>query len=68
MIQDRGEPESDWSPPLKPVALVDLLDHGTDHRSQVCTALTSLGVEPPKVDVFSFGLEAGRITEKYPDA
>ena len=33
-----------------------VLDHGTDHRSQVCTALTALGVEPPKIDVFDFGL------------
>jgi uncharacterized damage-inducible protein DinB len=47
--------------------LAGVLDHGTDHRSQVCTALTSLGVEPPKIDVFAFGLQAGRIVEKLPD-
>ena len=34
--------------------------------AQVCTALTSLGVEPPKIDVFDFGLETGRIVEKMP--
>ena len=48
--------------------LAGVLNHGTDHRSQVCTALTSLGVEPPKIDVFDFGLGAGRIVEKLPDA
>ncbi len=48
--------------------LAGVLNHGTDHRSQVCTALTSLGVEPPKIDVFDFGLDAGRIVEKMPDA
>jgi uncharacterized damage-inducible protein DinB len=48
--------------------LVSVLNHGTDHRSQVCTALTTLGVEPPKIDVFTLGLEAGRIVEKMPDA
>jgi uncharacterized damage-inducible protein DinB len=46
--------------------LAGVLNHGTDHRSQVCTALTSLGVEPPKIDVFDFGLAAGRIVEKMP--
>ncbi len=48
--------------------LAEVLDHGTDHRSQVCTALTSLGVEPPKIDVFNYGLLVGRITEMLPDA
>jgi len=48
--------------------LAGALDHGTDHRSQVCTALTSLGVQPPRIDVFDFGLVTGRIVEKMPDA
>ena len=48
--------------------LAEVLDHGTDHRSQVCTALTSLGVEPPKIDVFAYGLDTGRIVEKMPGA
>lgn len=46
--------------------LAGVLQHGTDHRSQVCTALTSLGVQPPRIDVFDFGLDAGRIVEKLP--
>ena len=48
--------------------LAGVLNHGTDHRSQVCTALTTLGVEPPRIDVMDFGLDAGRIVEKMPDA
>ena len=48
--------------------LAGVLNHGTDHRSQICTALTTLGVEPPRIDVFDFGLDAGRIVEKMPDA
>ena len=48
--------------------LAGTLNHGTDHRSQVCTALTTLGVEPPRIDVFDFGLDTGRIVEKMPDA
>ncbi len=46
--------------------LAGVLDHGTDHRSQVCTALTSIGVTPPKIDVLDFGLDSGRIVEKWP--
>jgi uncharacterized damage-inducible protein DinB len=48
--------------------LAGTLDHGTDHRSQICTALTTLGVEPPRIDVMNFGLEAGRVVETFPDA
>jgi uncharacterized damage-inducible protein DinB len=47
--------------------LAGTLNHGTDHRSQICTALTAIGVEPPRIDVFDFGLDAGRIVEKMPD-
>jgi len=51
-----------------PVAfrLAQALHHGTDHRSQICTALTTLGVEPPAVDVMSCGLDVNRIMEKLP--
>ena len=47
--------------------LAQALHHGTDHRSQVCTALTTLGMEPPEIDVYDFGLDTGRIVEKMPD-
>jgi len=42
------------------------LHHGTDHRSQICTALTNLGVEPPIIDVWEFGRETGRNVETMP--
>ncbi len=48
--------------------LAGTLNHGTDHRSHVCTALTTLGVEPPRIDVMDFGLDAGRVVEKMPGA
>jgi uncharacterized damage-inducible protein DinB len=48
--------------------LVGTLNHGTDHRSQICTALTTLGQEPPKIDVMDFGLDTGRVKEKMPTA
>jgi len=44
--------------------LAQALHHGTDHRSQICTALTSLGVEPPGIDVWEYGFANGRIVER----
>lgn len=44
------------------IRLAQVLHHGTDHRSQVCTALTSLGVEPPEIDVWDYAEQDGRIT------
>ena len=43
--------------------LVGTLDHGADHRSQICTALTTLGVRPPVIDVMTFGVAIGRVEE-----
>ena len=48
--------------------LAQALHHGTDHRSQICTAPTTLGVEPPHIDVWDFGMDTGRIVEKMPDS
>jgi uncharacterized damage-inducible protein DinB len=45
------------------IRLAQVLHHGTDHRSQVCTALTSLGVEPPAIDVWDFAWKDDRIWE-----
>ena len=42
------------------------LHHGTDHRSQICTALTSLGVDPPSIDVWDFAALDGRLVEFPP--
>lgn len=45
------------------VRLAQVIHHGTDHRSQVCTALTNLGIEPPAIDVWDYAWEGGRLTE-----
>jgi uncharacterized damage-inducible protein DinB len=45
------------------IRLAQVLHHGTDHRSQVCTALTALGIEPPLIDVWDFGEAEGRVAE-----
>ena len=48
------------------IRLAQALHHGTDHRSQICTALTTLGVEPPAIDVWDFGEQDGRVVEVPP--
>jgi uncharacterized damage-inducible protein DinB len=48
----RGErPEM---PHVTNLMFAQALHHGTDHRSQVCTALTASGYESPDVDVWSY--------------
>jgi uncharacterized damage-inducible protein DinB len=47
--------------------LAQVVHHGTDHRSQVCTALTSLGVTPPLIDLWDFGDATNRTrSERLP--
>ena len=46
------------------VRLAQVVQHGTDHRSQVCTALTLLGVEPPDIAVWAYGDATGRDYEQ----
>lgn len=48
------------------IRLAQALHHGTDHRSQVCTVLTTLGIEPPLIDVWDFGEQAGSVDEIPP--
>lgn len=48
------------------VRIAHAIHHGTDHRSQICTALTTLGLEPPLIDVWAFGLQTGRVVEVPP--
>ena len=44
----------------KGVRLAQVIHHGTDHRSQICTALTSLGIEPPEIGVWEYADTVGR--------
>jgi len=48
------------------IRLAQALHHGTDHRSQICTILTTLGVEPPAIDVWDFADEQGRLLDLPP--
>jgi uncharacterized damage-inducible protein DinB len=45
------------------VRLAQVVHHGTDHRSQIATALTSLGITPPEMDVWDYARAEGRLSE-----
>ena len=42
------------------VRLAQAIDHGTDHRSQIFTALTTLGIEPPEIDLWAWAMTVGK--------
>jgi uncharacterized damage-inducible protein DinB len=62
MMTRHRDDGSTFSAPLG-VRLAQVVHHGTDHRSQVCTALTVLGVTPPAIDVWDYAGSVGLVTE-----
>ncbi len=46
--------------------LAQVVQHGTDHRSQICTALSSFGLTPPEIDLWAFGEATSRTRPEYP--
>jgi uncharacterized damage-inducible protein DinB len=67
MIVRNREDGSSSRAPLG-IRLNQVLQHGTDHRSQVCTALTTLGIEPPELDLWAYAWSKGWLTETEPAA
>jgi uncharacterized damage-inducible protein DinB len=65
VVVGRSDDGSETHAPVG-IRVAQALHHGTDHRSQVCTALTTLGIEPPAIDVWDFGLDTGRSKELPP--
>jgi len=65
VLERRRDDGSETHAPMS-IRLAQALHHGTDHRSQICTALTTLGVEPPAIDVWDFGEQDGRVVEIPP--
>jgi uncharacterized damage-inducible protein DinB len=43
--------------------LLQAINHGTEHRSQIATTLTQLGVEPPEMDGWGYIFEADYLVE-----
>jgi len=48
------------------IRIAQALHHGTDHRSQICTGLTALGIEPPGIDLWAYGELTGIVREIPP--
>jgi uncharacterized damage-inducible protein DinB len=42
------------------VRLAQVIHHGTDHRSHLCTGLTILGITPPAIDLWAYARATGR--------
>lgn len=62
VIVRRREDGSESHAPLG-IRLAQAIHHGTDHRSQVCTTLTTLAIEPPEIDVWSYAWQDDRLVE-----
>ena len=37
------------------VLLIQVINHGTEHRAHIATTLGALGIEPPEIDGWSYG-------------
>jgi uncharacterized damage-inducible protein DinB len=63
-VADR-EDAAEFHVPLG-VRLAQAIHHGTDHRSQISTALTVLGLTPPEIDVWAYAEATGRSRADQP--
>ena len=59
MVVRRRDDGSESRAPFS-IRLAQALHHGTDHRSQISTALTALGIEPPEIDLWAYASLTGR--------
>ena len=60
-VQVTGDdPPGTWWMPVS-LFLLQAVNHGTEHRSQVATILTQLGVEPPEMDGWTYLFESGQL-------
>ena len=48
------------------IRFAQALHHGVEHRSQICTGLTILGVDPREIDVWTYGAATGRVLDIPP--
>jgi uncharacterized damage-inducible protein DinB len=60
-VQVTGDdPPGTWRMPGA-LLLLQAVNHGTEHRSQVATILTTLGVVPPEMDGWTYFDESGQL-------
>lgn len=66
--QDRDVEVTGDNPPGRwrlsvPLFLLQAVNHGTEHRSQIATILTQIGVEPPRMDGWAYFFESGHMRD-----
>jgi uncharacterized damage-inducible protein DinB len=62
-VQVSGDdPVGTWTMPAV-LLLLQAINHGTEHRSQIATILTQLGQEPPEMDGWNYFFDAGWLEE-----
>jgi uncharacterized damage-inducible protein DinB len=62
-VQVNGDdPPGTWRMPVS-LFLLQAVNHGTEHRSQVATILTQLGVEPPEMDGWNYFFASDHMVE-----
>jgi uncharacterized damage-inducible protein DinB len=54
----RGRPEL---PHAQNLLVAQAIHHGNDHRTHVCTVLSSIGIEPPTLDVWAYWFAMGKV-------
>jgi len=60
-VQVTGDdPPGTWWMPVS-LFLLQAVNHSTEHRSQVATILTHLGVEPPEMDGWTYFFASGQM-------
>lgn len=60
VIVTGDDPPGRWTMAVS-LFLVQAINHGTEHRSQVATILTQLGIEPPAMDGWNYFESAGHM-------
>ncbi|NNF65380.1 MAG: hypothetical protein HKN07_14130 [Acidimicrobiia bacterium] len=54
------DPPGMWRMPVS-LFLLQAINHGTEHRSQIATILTQIGIEPPPMDGWTYFDESGQL-------
>ncbi len=62
-----NDPPGAWNMNVS-LFLVQAVNHSTEHRQQVSTILTQLGVEPPEMDGWAYFFDSGMMREVASDA
>ncbi len=60
------EVESRLGPQKAGIILAQVINHGNEHRGQVCTILGANGITPPKIDAFAYAASGGSARPTMP--